>query len=267
MKKFEVCIRGRNFLIKSNGKVRKNGFYAARGVEANTISEAVDLTMNMFRVELKDRVMNEKNDPPSLNVEDASEVYFFQEFVTVEDKDITVPTKGFLWDEELEKEEVVVPISAWRGGWSAFKKDMMEKDLHVHSMAIHFTNALYPVAILFMFLTLFSGKESFRQTYFYLMLLATTSAPISYATGLYEWKRRNQQAMIPIFLTKVRYGLVPFFLGLLCTLWHGISPGVIGGGFFSTGIFLLLNLAILPPIVYLGHLGGIIVYEGVEKER
>lgn len=265
MRKFEVCIRGRNFLIKSNGKSIKNGFYAARSVEANDISSAVEKTMNLFRAELKDIVINDQSDPPALNVEEATEVYFFQDEMVVGENNMTVPTKGFLWDEELKnEEEVAKPISTWRGGWSTFKNDIMEKELHVHSMSIHFTNALYPIAILFMFMSLLLGKESFSNTYFYIMITATVSAPISYLTGLFEWKRRHQQAMIPLFMTKVKYGLIPFFIGAICSLWYFFSPTILASGNFYTAIFVLFNICILPPLFYLGYLGGKIVYEGVE---
>ena len=77
MKKFEVCIRGTNFLIKTDNKVKKNSFYAARSVEANDISSAVENAMGLIRAELKNSVVNDKADPPVVKVEDVAEVYYF----------------------------------------------------------------------------------------------------------------------------------------------------------------------------------------------
>lgn len=216
--------------------------------------------MDSFRAELKDVVVNDKSDPPALNVEEICEVYYFQDEMVVGDK--VVPTKGFVWDEE--EEEFRRPLSAWEGRWTNLRKKIGEKDIHIHTMSIHFTNALYPVAIVFMFLFLLFGKASFHQAYFYIMVLATLSVPFAYLTGIFEWKRRHQGARIPIFIAKIRYGLLVWIIGGSCTIWRYLSPEVLEDGGILSVVFILLNLSILPPLIYLGHLGGIIVYEGVD---
>lgn len=256
MKKFEVCIRGQNFLIKTGKKSVKNSFYAARSIEANDMSEAVDKAIASFKEELGDTVRNDKSDPPVLKVEEINEVYYFQEHMIVDKR--LVPTKGFLWD-NVESDK---PARSWK--WSIGQR-IGEKGFHVHSILIHFTNALYPVAILFMFLSLLFRKESFNDTYFYLMLAATLSAPFSYLTGILEWKKRYHGAMVQIFLVKIRYGMVIFVIGGCCTLWFYLSPTILMERGLISIFFVLLNLSILPPLIYLGHLGGIIVYEGVDK--
>ncbi len=259
MAKFELCIRAQNFKIKEGGKVRTTGFYAGRGVEAATMSEATEKAMNMIRADLRPLSLNEHGNPPKFNVVEIEEVYYFQESIDIGEK--VIPTEGYVWDEEDEETgDVKKPLSAWRGGWANFSKDVREKKAHVHTMSVHFTNGLYPVALLFLFLSLLFGNPSFEKTYFYLMVIATLSVPVTYLTGLLEWKRRHQSAMIPIFVTKIRYGLVAAFIGGGCTFWYALSPEVLGSGILTL-FFVLLNLAILPPLVYLGHLGGIIVYE------
>ena len=54
MTKFEVCIRGTNFLIKTDNQVRKNGFYAFRTIEANDMSGALEIVMGAIKAELKE---------------------------------------------------------------------------------------------------------------------------------------------------------------------------------------------------------------------
>ncbi len=263
MRKFELCIRGQNFYIKRDGKVKKTGFYAARSVEANDMSAATEIAMDSFRADLKDIVVNDQADPPKLNVEEVCEVYYFQDKMVMEDR--TVPTKGYLWDDE-EDMETGAPVTPWHGSWKTLWGSIKEKDLHFHTMLIHFTNALYPVGILFMSLLLIFGSASFNQTYFYIMILATLSTPVSYVTGIIEWKRRYQGAMKPIFVSKIRYGPVVFIIGGCCTLWRYLSPAVLESGGVASVAFILLNLSILPVLVYLGHLGGVILYEGVGAE-
>lgn len=95
MNKFEVCIRGRNFLVKTDKGDRKKGFYAARFVEADDTSTALKMVMDLLRAELEDAVLNDESDPPVMNVEEINRVYYFNDNMVIGDK--VVPGKGFLW--------------------------------------------------------------------------------------------------------------------------------------------------------------------------
>ncbi len=266
MKKFEVCIRGTNFLIKSGNQTKKNGFYAFRTIEANDMSGALEIVMGSIKSELKDAVLNDKSDPPKVSVEDIYEVYYFQDKIEWQGK-ILLP-EGFVWDEMVVSESTNSLASSLanplEGKWPTLWNRILEKDIHVHSIFIHFTNSLYPVAILFMFLFLLLGNASFHQTYYYIMVLATFSVPFSYLTGILEWRKRFKGVMIPIFAAKIKYGVVIFIIGGCSTLWHYISPGILERGDILSVIYVLLNVSIILPLIYLGHLGGIIVYEGLD---
>ena len=133
-------------------------------------------------------------------------------------------------------------------------------DLHFHSIAVHFTNALYPAAQFFLLLSYFYQKDSSLFAYFHLMILATFSAPISFITGVIEWKQKYKGAKVRIFTRKRRFGLILLGLGIACTLWYGCQPDVLThiGGLHI--MFLLLNLIILPNVIYLGYLGGKLVF-------
>ncbi|MBI5192540.1 MAG: hypothetical protein HZA08_03735 [Nitrospirae bacterium] len=96
MKKFEVCIRGKNFLINRDGHARKHGFYAVRFVEANDMSDALEIVMGGIKTELKGAVLNDKSDPPAVNVDDIYEVFYFQD--TVEYKGKSILPEGFVWE-------------------------------------------------------------------------------------------------------------------------------------------------------------------------
>lgn len=135
-------------------------------------------------------------------------------------------------------------------------------DLHLHSISVHFTNALYPVAILFLVLYQFYRQDSFRYTYFYLMILATLSAPISYLTGVIEWKKKYKGAKVRLFIRKYQWGFILFVVGVLCTLWYGFYPGVLEDAGVLQILFLFLNFSVLPLTVYLGYLGSKLVFGG-----
>lgn len=97
MRKYEICIEGKNFLIKRDGEVKKQGFYAARFIEAPDMSAATKMTMDSFREELKGLVLNEESDPPRMKVLDVRDVYFFEE--TMVFGDIELPPRGFFWQD------------------------------------------------------------------------------------------------------------------------------------------------------------------------
>jgi len=268
MGKFEVCIRGTNFRIKTDKKVSRKNFYAARFVEATGPGEAVEKAMSEIRSELRPAVVNPASDTPKVEVVEVSQVYYFQENMVVEGLDnMVLPGSGFAW-EELEEEREVIgnPMRPAGGRLPSLGERIKKRDLHFHSMSIHFTNSLYPIAVLFMFLFLLTGKETFKETYTYLITLATMSVPFSYVTGILQWRKKFQAMTLQIFYIKLRYGALVFVLGASATLWNLISPEVLAQGSLLTALFVILNLAVLAPLVYLGHLGGIIVYEGVEQE-
>jgi uncharacterized membrane protein len=135
-------------------------------------------------------------------------------------------------------------------------------NLHLHSIFVHFTNALYPAALFFLILSYYYRFEYSLFAYFHLMILATTFVPVSYMTGVGEWKQKYRGFKTRIFLRKIQYGLVSAGLGLLCTLWYGYSPDIVHDTGVMRLIFLLCNFAILPIIFYLGYLGGRLVFGG-----
>lgn len=132
--------------------------------------------------------------------------------------------------------------------------------IRLHSISAHFTNTLYPVAIFFLILYHFTAQESFRTTYFYLMVLATVSSPITYLTGIIEWKQKYKGARVRIFVRKYSYGLILMGLGTLCTLWYNFHPAILTDKSVVSVLFLILNFSIIPLAVYLGYLGGKLAY-------
>jgi hypothetical protein len=91
MKKYTVRVEGRNYLVKSldDNKEEKLGFFTARFVEANNKKEAENIALNLIREELHDKIINKRDNPPMLYVEDIDEVSSFGDNI--------VPGKGFTW--------------------------------------------------------------------------------------------------------------------------------------------------------------------------
>jgi hypothetical protein len=85
MKKFRVLLRGENFLLRSEGVVKRFGFYTTRFVEAVDESEAERCAVEYLRQEdrLRGSVLNDPSDPPMIFAEEIDEVPSFD---AVEDR-------------------------------------------------------------------------------------------------------------------------------------------------------------------------------------
>ena len=80
MKKYKVFVRGQNFLLNLDGKRQQLGFYTTRFVEAQNDQEAERNAISMVRNDptLRDRVLNEKSDAPTMFVEEITELQSFE---------------------------------------------------------------------------------------------------------------------------------------------------------------------------------------------
>ena len=134
------------------------------------------------------------------------------------------------------------------------------REIPFHALSVHFPAALYPVAIFFLFLALIFDRDSFRNSYFYLMMIAAFFTPISHFTGILEWKNKYRGARTHIFINKIRYSLILSVVGGLCATWCWFCPGILNYTGIYNIIFIILNISIIPIVAYLGHMGGRLVY-------
>lgn len=134
--------------------------------------------------------------------------------------------------------------------------------IHPHSVFAHFSVALFPTALFFLCLSYVYRPEACRFAYEHLMILGVLSVPLTFGTGIIEWKRTYRGYRTRIFTRKIRCGLAAGLAGLLCTLWYRAAPGVVTDGGTLLALFLACNAAILPFVLYAGYLGGKLVFGG-----
>mgnify|MGYP000728310311 CR=1 FL=1 len=79
MKKYQVKLKGENYLLSLNGEVEKFGFYATRFVKAESPFEAEKMAKIMVchDADLRGCIVNEGNGPPLLKLEELEEINFF----------------------------------------------------------------------------------------------------------------------------------------------------------------------------------------------
>jgi rubredoxin/uncharacterized membrane protein len=134
-----------------------------------------------------------------------------------------------------------------------------------HAVAAHFPNALLPTCFLFLLLTIFTGRESFENTTFYLLLIAFLATPPTFATGMIDWKTKYAGELVPIFRKKIVLGILLFVLGFIATAWRWNNPEVLSAGGFPACAYSLLILAMLGCVTLLGHYGGMLLFAKIRK--
>lgn len=93
-KTFRVLLRGENFLLESEGTMKRFGFYTTRFVEASNETEAEHMAVEVLRQDprLRGGVLNDRSDPPLLFAE---EIVKLSADVAIED---TAPGFAFYED-------------------------------------------------------------------------------------------------------------------------------------------------------------------------
>ncbi len=132
----------------------------------------------------------------------------------------------------------------------------MKKTFFLHAIAAHFSNGLIPVAVLYLLLTLPGGDPYFEHTVEHLIIISLMAIPVSFVSGLYDWKTKYKAAKGPVFLKKIRLSIVLFVLaGMTVSIRIGI-PDVMYQAGMMHWLYIVMLLAMLPVVTLLGHYGG-----------
>jgi len=132
----------------------------------------------------------------------------------------------------------------------------MKKTFLFHAIAAHFSNGLIPVAVLYLLLTLSTGNVYFEHTIEHLIVIVLLAIPVSFFSGIHDWKKKYRAARAPIFMNKIKLSGLLFFL---CATAAGIRlsiPDVMGRDGIEHWIYLALLFSMLPVVTLLGHYGG-----------
>ncbi|MEI8033474.1 MAG: hypothetical protein WCH05_09030 [Chlorobiaceae bacterium] len=132
----------------------------------------------------------------------------------------------------------------------------MKKSFLLHAVAAHFSNGLIPVAVLYLSLFLLSGDLSMGSTVLHLLFIVILFIPVSFFSGIREWKIKYKGAPTPVFRKKIRLSLLLFMLSV-ASVTLGLSvPDILiqQGPLHWIDLFVLFMM--LPVVVLLGHYGG-----------
>lgn len=134
------------------------------------------------------------------------------------------------------------------------------KTFVLHAVAAHFNNGLLPPAFLFLCLAIFMHDPFFERTVIHLIIFAVAMIPVSFFSGVRDWRTKFHGARATIFYRKMWLTGILFLLVASAVLIRLNHPDVL----FQKGVLSWLYVGCiggaLPVVVLLGHYGGILAF-------
>lgn len=128
--------------------------------------------------------------------------------------------------------------------------------VHIHHIATHFTNALFPVASVFITLFLITDNPSFETACFYSMVFGLMAIPPTYTSGFYDWKTRFQGRRTFIFNHKIVFGILFFILACIMVIWRFSDAEIMYSPGLNKWLYVSLVYSLTGIAGWLGYLGG-----------
>ncbi|ASQ89605.1 hypothetical protein CHL67_00435 [Prosthecochloris sp. GSB1] len=132
----------------------------------------------------------------------------------------------------------------------------MRETFFLHAIAAHFSNGLIPVAVLYLLLTMPTGDPFFEHTVEHLIVISLMAIPVSFFSGLHDWKTKYRAARTPVFLKKIRLSIILFLLALVAVSIRIATPDIMYYNGWLHWIYIALLLGMLLVVKFLGHYGG-----------
>jgi len=132
---------------------------------------------------------------------------------------------------------------------------------HLHPVFLHFPQALFPVAFAALCIYLLTGIREFESGAFVAALFGAMAAPVTTATGFFDWWNRYQAYMTSVFKIKITGSFVLMALAgpaVLLRVFHPDLPLLPLGGL--RWVYFGLLAACTATCVVLGHYGGKLVF-------
>ncbi len=132
---------------------------------------------------------------------------------------------------------------------------------HIHPLFVHFPQALFPVAFAALSLYLLTGIREFETGAFIAALFGALAAPLTTASGFFDWWNRYQAYLTSVFKIKITGSFVLMALAGPAVLLRAFHPdlaalplGGLGWAYFG------LLAACTATCVVLGYYGGKLVF-------
>ncbi|OGP21270.1 MAG: hypothetical protein A2X90_00100 [Deltaproteobacteria bacterium GWA2_65_63] len=132
---------------------------------------------------------------------------------------------------------------------------------HIHPLFVHFPQALFPVAFAAFSLYLLTGIPEFETGAFVAALFGALAAPVTTATGFFDWWNRYQAYLTSVFKIKITGSFVLMALAGPAVLLRAFHPGLAALPLGGLGwAYFGLLAACTATCVVLGYYGGKLVF-------
>ena len=132
---------------------------------------------------------------------------------------------------------------------------------HLHPVFLHFPQALFPVAFAALGIYLLTGIREFETGAFVAVLFGALAAPVTTATGFFDWWNRYQAYLTSVFKIKISGSFVLMALGASAVLLRALHPDLAVLPLGGLGwVYFGLLAACTATCVVLGHYGGKLVF-------
>ncbi len=132
----------------------------------------------------------------------------------------------------------------------------MKKTFLFHAIAAHFSNGLIPVAVLYLMLAIPTGNVYFEHTVEHLIVIVLMAIPVSFFSGIHDWKKKYRAAKAPIFIKKIRLSGLLFLLTASAVALRLSIPDVMQRTGLEHWLYVVILFSMLPVVALLGHYGG-----------
>jgi hypothetical protein len=132
---------------------------------------------------------------------------------------------------------------------------------HAHPISAHIPNGVLPVAVAFLFISLFLNVQGLRLAAFYNMIVVAIAMPAVLYSGYNEWQKRYSGNFTPLFIAKMVCGGVVLAGGGASVIWSALAQDSILLDTQHRWMFLMLHIVILSAAGIAGFLGGKLVFK------
>lgn len=130
--------------------------------------------------------------------------------------------------------------------------------MHPHPISVHFPQALFTLAPVFLVLFYVFKNPDFERTCFFLAIAGWITAFPAFATGLFHWIFKHGKSTKGLYVFKLAMSAVLIVYGAVVIYLHA-TRGVLAPEPVDV-LMLVLYVLVLPAIVAIGHAGGKIVF-------
>ena len=132
---------------------------------------------------------------------------------------------------------------------------------HLHPIFVHFPQGLFPVAFASFGLYFATGVREFESGAFVTALFGLLAAPLTTATGFFDWWNRYQAYMTSVFRIKIAGAFVLMALAGPAVFLRAFHPDLAVLPLSGLGwTYFGLLAACTATCVVLGHYGGKLVF-------